>query len=140
MVNGQSSMVNDCMVDISGESHATRILSLQSCKYNNLRASPTPCSTLPFRLSLAERDWGGRTAGDGKLRAISKARLWRHRLYTCLLSTSSSRTTLIRRSNLVAGFVLRCFQRLSDPDVDTRRCSWRNNRQTRGLSNTVLSY
>ena len=45
-----------------------------------------------------------------------------------------------RKSNLVAGFVLRCFQRLSDPDVDTRRCTWRYNRQTRGLSNTVLSY
>ena len=29
-----------------------------------------------------------------KSRAISKARLWRHRLYTCLLSTSSSLTTL----------------------------------------------
>ena len=28
------------------------------------------------------------------------------------------------RSNLVAGFVLRCFQHLSDPDVDTQRCTW----------------
>ena len=63
-----------------------------------------------------------------KFRAISKARLWRHRLYTCLLSTSSSLTTLIRKSHLVAGFALRCFQRLSDPDADTRQCSWRNNR------------
>ncbi len=45
-----------------------------------------------------------------------------------------------RISNLVAGFALRCFQRLSDPDVDTRRCTWRHNRQTRGLSDTVLSY
>ena len=44
------------------------------------------------------------------------------------------------KSNLVAGFALRCFQRLSDPDVDTRRCTWRHNRQTRGRSNTVLSY
>ena len=32
------------------------------------------------------------------------------------------------KSNLVAGFALRCFQRLSDPDVDTRRCTWRHNR------------
>ena len=44
------------------------------------------------------------------------------------------------KSNLVAGFALRCFQRLSDPDVDTRQCTWRHNRQTRGQSNTVLSY
>ena len=76
----------------------------------------------------------------GKLRAISKARLWRHRLCTCLLSTSSSRTTLMRRSNLVAGFVLRCIQRLSDPDVATLPCTWRYNRLTSGPSNTVLSY
>ena len=32
------------------------------------------------------------------------------------------------KSNLVAGFVLRCFQHLSDPDLDTRRCTWRHNR------------
>ena len=44
------------------------------------------------------------------------------------------------RSYLVAGFALRCFQRLSVPDADTRRCTWRYNRQTGGLSNTVLSY
>ena len=34
------------------------------------------------------------------------------------------------KSNLVAGFVLRCFQHLSDPDLDTRQCTWRHNRQT----------
>ena len=44
------------------------------------------------------------------------------------------------KSNLVAGFALRCFQRLSDPDVVTLPCSWRNNRLARGQSNTVLSY
>ena len=42
--------------------------------------------------------------------------------------------------HLAAGFALRCFQRLSNPDADTRRCTWRYNRQTGGLSNTVLSY
>ena len=30
--------------------------------------------------------------------------------------------------HLAAGFALRCFQRLSDPDSDTRRCTWRHNR------------
>ena len=80
------------------------------------------------------------TRRGGKLRAISSARLWRRRLYTCALSTSSSRTALMRMANLGAGFALRCFQRLSDPDLATRRCTWRHNRQTRGLSDTVLSY
>ena len=37
---------------------------------------------------------GGKNEYIRKSRAISKARLWRRRLYTCLLSTSSSRTTL----------------------------------------------
>src|SRR5574344_632395 len=43
-------------------------------------------------------------------------------------------------SYLVASFALRCFQRLSVPDLDTRRCSWRNSRYARGQSDTVLSY
>ena len=32
------------------------------------------------------------------------------------------------RSYLGVGFALRCFQRLSCPDADTRRCAWRHNR------------
>ena len=44
------------------------------------------------------------------------------------------------RSNLEVSFALRCFQRLSHPDIATQLCSWRNNWYTRGLSNTVLSY
>ncbi len=43
-------------------------------------------------------------------------------------------------SYLGEGFALRCFQRLSWPDSATRRCPWRDNRRTGGLSNTVLSY
>ena len=44
------------------------------------------------------------------------------------------------RPNLEVGFPLRCFQRLSIPDVATRRCGWCHNRNTRGQSNPVLSY
>ena len=44
------------------------------------------------------------------------------------------------KSHLEAGFPLRCFQRLSIPNVANQRCSWRNNRYTRGSSNPVLSY
>ena len=42
--------------------------------------------------------------------------------------------------HLEVGFPLRCFQRLSLPDVATRRCPWRNSRYTRGQSVPVLSY
>ena len=37
-------------------------------------------------------------------------------------------------------FALRGFQRLSHPNIATRRCSWQNNRYTRGSFAPVLSY
>ena len=42
--------------------------------------------------------------------------------------------------HLEAGFPLRCFQRLSPPDIATRHCRWRDNRHTSGPSLAVLSY
>ena len=44
------------------------------------------------------------------------------------------------RSHLEASFPLRCFQRLSLPNVANQPCSWRNNWHTRGSSVPVLSY
>ena len=44
------------------------------------------------------------------------------------------------KSHLRARFTLRCFQRLSFPELATRLCYWRNNRSTRDLSIPVLSY
>ena len=37
-------------------------------------------------------------------------------------------------------FPLRCFQRLSVPDIATGRCHWCDSPQTRGRFNSVLSY
>jgi hypothetical protein len=45
-----------------------------------------------------------------------------------------------RKSHLEAGFPLRCFQRLSIPNVANQPCPWQNNWHTRGPSNPVLSY
>jgi hypothetical protein len=42
--------------------------------------------------------------------------------------------------HLGVGFPLRCFQRLSVPDLATRQCHWRDSRQTRGQFIPVLSY
>src|SRR3989344_5843309 len=42
-------------------------------------------------------------------------------------------------SYLGAGFPLRCFQRLSIPDIATGRCHWRDSPQTRGQFISVLS-
>ena len=44
------------------------------------------------------------------------------------------------RSYLRVSFTLRCFQRLSLPDVATQLCPWQDNWCTRGLSIPVLSY
>ena len=44
------------------------------------------------------------------------------------------------RAILEVGFPLRCFQRLSGPNMATRRCAWRHNRNTSGSSIPVLSY
>ena len=64
--------------------------------------------------------------------------------YTSDLSTlcSSRGLTGLRhgKSYLEVGFTLRCFQRLSRPDIATQLCSWRNNWCTRGQSIPVLSY
>ena len=44
------------------------------------------------------------------------------------------------RSHLEGGFPLRCFQRLSLPNVATGQCHWRDNPNTRGSFTPVLSY
>ena len=68
----------------------------------------------------------------------------------CCASTSSLSTTWSTwglqeaeasgTPNPEEGFPLRCFQRLSLPNIATRRCHWRDNRNTSGSSNPVLSY
>ncbi len=42
--------------------------------------------------------------------------------------------------NLEAGFPLRCFQRLSIPDIATEQSGWRQSSYTRGQFTPVLSY
>jgi hypothetical protein len=45
-----------------------------------------------------------------------------------------------RKPGLGGGFALRCLQRLSGPDLATRRCPERDSRHTRGRSSPILSY
>ena len=44
------------------------------------------------------------------------------------------------KPHLGGGFALRCLQRLSSPDLATRRCPERDSRHTRGRSSPILSY
>lgn len=46
----------------------------------------------------------------------------------------------VGRPHLEEGFPLRCFQRLSRPNVANQPCTWRYNWHTRGSSVPVLSY
>ena len=45
-----------------------------------------------------------------------------------------------RKPGLGGGFALRCLQRLSAPDLATRRCPERDSRHTSGRSSPILSY
>ena len=77
-------------------------------------------------------------------RPISTGRLRVSLPSTSGLSTQSSTGGLTRlpggKPHLETCFPLRCFQRLSLPNVANQPCSWRNNWHTRGSSIPVLSY
>src|SRR5687768_15802050 len=68
----------------------------------------------------------------------------RHRTSTCGLYNRWSTCGLTRfpggEPHLQASFALRCFQRLSLPNIATQRCPWRDNWHTSGSSTPVLSY
>ena len=56
------------------------------------------------------------------------------------LAGASHPTVGAWKPHLEAGFPLRCFQRLSLPNVANQPCTWRYNWHTRGSSIPVLSY
>lgn len=103
------------------------------------------CGVYLYRtqLTLVTLDYQGyRDKPYGQLVLVS---LMHYCTSTPSLSTSWSRTTLqgaqgSGKSHLKASFPLRCFQRLSLPNLATRQCHWRDNRYTRGSSTPVLSY
>ena len=55
-------------------------------------------------------------------------------------SSRSLRSLRYWKPRLGGGFALRCLQRLSCPDLATRRCPERDSRHTRGRSSPILSY
>ena len=55
-------------------------------------------------------------------------------------SSRSLRSNCCWKPRLGGGFALRCLQRLSGPDLATRRCPERDSRHTRGRSSPILSY
>ena len=90
-------------------------------------------------LGVAENIGGqaARPISTGKLRALPHFHI---RPINHVVYVGSSGALRLGTPNLEGGFPLRCFQRLSLPNIATRRCRWRDNRNTRGSSNSVLSY
>ncbi len=87
----------------------------------------------------------GATGRDQATRAISTARLKRLRALhlppiNVVVCHGPSGVSRPRSVHLGTGFPLRCFQRLSLPDIANRRCHWRDSRDTSGQSDPVLSY
>ena len=78
-----------------------------------------------------------RPISTGKLRALPHFHI---RPINHVVYVGSSGALRLGTPNLEGGFPLRCFQRLSRPNIATRRCHWRDNRNTSGSSNSVLSY
>ena len=99
-----------------------------------------------FRSVVCPGRWSRRGAGVGRVRPLVPVGSTARAASTSGLSTTCSRvgshatSRVARNPYLGAGFPLRCFQRLSLPNVANRPCRWRDNRHTRGSSTQVLSY
>ena len=91
---------------------------------------------------LAWAGWlcGCRWRGSRSIERLGPVSCARRRASTSGLSTWWSTTALMARPGFEVGFPLRCFQRLSRPNLATRLRGWRHDRSTRGSSTPVLSY
>ena len=96
------------------------------------------CSHSVFQTEIAfEIGQATRPISTGQLRALPR---FHFQPINLVVYKGSLEVLRPGTPGLEAGFPLRCFQRLSVPDMATRLCSWQNNRHTRGLSIQVLSY
>ena len=122
-------------LSISGRSHYWR-------ERTSGRCSSHSCAVVSTLVHILNET--GEGAGQAS-RGISTARLNvspRVHLPPINVMVSHAPSGALRPGSvhLRVGFPLRCFQRLSRPDVATRRCRWRDNRYTSGRSVPVLSY
>ena len=112
--------------------------SLHFCVRHGYRCCPSPILTR-FPILRSHPHLLHRVPTIMKLSTLSTASLHISRCFhlqpICLLFLKSSQIP-----HLKAGFTLRCFQRLSAPDLVTRLYRWRDNRFPIGLSCPVLSY
>src|SRR6185503_4555954 len=88
-------------------------------------------------LTSRKSDQAARTISTGRLNASLRLHL---RPINLVISEGPLASLCWGISHLGASFALRCFQRLSHPDIATRQYRWHDNRYTRGPSDPVLSY
>ena len=89
-----------------------------------------------IRLKILKRSQASRLLSTTRLNTLLHLHLWPIKPVFFWKSSVHKKG----KSNLRMGFALICFQRLSLPNVATLRCHWYDNRYTRGLSISVLSY
>ena len=85
-----------------------------------------------LRALINENDQANRAISTGKLHALLR---FHTRPINVVVFHGSQGNTRFE-----GGFLLRCFQQLSRPNLATLQCGWRHNRSTRGASIPVLSY
>src|SRR6476620_804489 len=86
----------------------------------------------PARTWINENDQANRAISTGKLHTL--LRFHARPINVVVFHDSQG------NARFEGGFLLRCFQQLSRPNIATLQCGWRHNRSTRDSSNPVLSY
>ncbi len=103
------------------------------------QATLTRCSRNPTGLRYSEINGGqaARPISTGKLHALQR---FHTRPINVVVSNGPLGGLRLGIPDLEVSFPLRCFQRLSIPDIATQRCHWHDNWNTSGPSTRVLSY
>ena len=94
-------------------------------------------ASINYKTTWVLYDQASRSISTGQLHALLHFHL---QPINVVVFNKPSGALRLERSHLRAGFPLRCFQRLSLPNIATRLCHWRDNRYTRGSFTPVLSY
>ena len=114
--------------------------------HDELRQRPLLGSTRPGSLAASIAGSAGWAAGRSGWSSCSAVRTGRLRRSPAVharpidLVVFQEPSHYCWKPHLGGGFALRCLQRLSCPDLATRRCPERDSRHTRGRSSPILSY